>query len=115
VTRLGPALEIGGYFFKVCLPTSDGGLSADPSARFDDEAAERRFVGYAWPNGTAPGLERAYSIDEHDRILSAASKPDLRRGLNAPPSCDDASSDATKKDWRVWRDKKPRKHLPGDR
>ncbi|HVR20960.1 MAG TPA: hypothetical protein VMS65_14715, partial [Polyangiaceae bacterium] len=42
-TDMGSALEIGGFFFAVCLPTITGGLSADPSARVDDERAERRY------------------------------------------------------------------------
>ena len=113
-TSLGPAAEVGGFFFAVCLPTATGGLSADPNAGLDDERAERRYVAYAWPNGLAPGLERAYFIDEHERILSAPARPGLRTGRQHPPGCDDALAEATQKDWRAWRGKKPRTDLPGD-
>jgi hypothetical protein len=113
-TKLGPAPEIGGFFFAVCLPSLNGGLSADRNAAVDDERAERRYVAYAWPNGLAPGLERAYFIDEHERILSAPARPGLRTGGQHPPECDDAVAEATQKDWRAWRGKKPRQDLPGD-
>ncbi len=108
----GRALEVGEFWFMVCLPTR-GGLSSEPGAPFDDELAERRFVAYAWPSGRAPGLSRAYFIDEHDRILSAHSDAGVRFGMNHAPNCDDALAPATRGDWSVWRDKKPRDKLPG--
>lgn len=111
-TRAGPALEIGGFWFMVCLPTAKG-LTSEPGAAFDEELAERRFVAYAWPSGRAPGLRRAYFIDEHDRILSAPSGETLRTGADHPPLCDDALAPATKDDWIAWRGKKPRATLPG--
>jgi hypothetical protein len=114
-TSMGPALEIGGFFFAVCLPTKTGGLSSDPAAAVDDEHAERRYVAYAWPSGRAPGLERCYFIDEHERILSAPAGPGMRRGNDHAPSCDDALVAPTDKDWRPWRGKKPRTELPGER
>jgi hypothetical protein len=114
-THAGTALEIGGYWFMICLPVKGGGLSSDPNADFDDEAAERRFVAYAWPSGRDPGFERAYFIDEHENILRAESAaPDLRFGADAGPACDDALAPATRDDWRPWRGKKPRASLPGD-
>jgi hypothetical protein len=111
-TRGGRALEIGGFWFAVCVPTPGGGFSSDP-VPFDDEAAERRFVAYAWPSGRAPGLLRAYFIDEHERILSAPSDEETRFGREHPPACDDALAPATRDDWRPWRGKKPRTSLPG--
>lgn len=114
-TSMGPALEIGGFWFAVCLPTRSGEWSADPTAATDEESAERRYVAYAWPNGRAPGLERSYFIDEHERILSAPSGPGMRFGRDHAPHCDDALGGSTQKDWRTWRGKKPRKDLPGDR
>jgi hypothetical protein len=81
----------------------------------DDELAERRYVAYAWPSGRAPGLERAYFIDEHERILSAPSHKGVRFSREHAPSCDDALREPTKNDWRPWRGKKPRPGLPGDR
>jgi hypothetical protein len=111
-TLAGPAIEIGGFWFMVCLPTQSG-LTSVPGSAFDDELAERRFVAYAWPSGRAPGLSRAYFIDEHERILSAPSKEKVRRGTNHPPRCDDALASPTKDDWIAWRGKKPRTTLPG--
>ncbi|HEX6765755.1 MAG TPA: hypothetical protein VF103_09770 [Polyangiaceae bacterium] len=114
-TSMGPALEIGGFWFAVCLPTRSGAYSSDPKAEVDEERAERRYVAYAWPNGRAPGLERAYFIDEHERILSAPASPTVRTGREHAPRCDDALSHPTVNDWRPWRGKKPRSELPGDR
>lgn len=111
-TRAGPALEIGGFWFMICLPAGKE-LTSEPTAAFDDELAERRFVAYAWPSGRAPGLSRAYFIDEHERILSAASGETLRTGADHPPRCDDAVAPATRDDWVAWRGKKPRTTLPG--
>jgi hypothetical protein len=107
----GRALEIGGYWFMVCVP-KQGGLTSEATDPIDDEAAERRFVGYAWPSGRAPGLRRAYFIDEHDRILSAPSKPGLRSG-GSGPRCDDALAPESRSDWVPWRNKTPRSKLPG--
>lgn len=106
-------LEIGGFFFSVCIPTADG-YSSDPKATFDDERSERRFIAYAWPSGTGPGLERAYFLDEHENILSAPAGDGARFGREHPPACDDALAPATRDDWRPWRGKKPRATLPGD-
>jgi hypothetical protein len=113
-TRAGSAAEIGGFWFMLCLPVLGGGFSSEPSAHFDDETAERRFVAYAWPSGRAPGLTRAYFIDEHDRIMSAPSEADLRFGAEHAPACDDALAPETRDDWTAWRGKKPRQTLPGD-
>jgi len=107
-------VEIGGFLFSVCVPTATG-YSSDPRARFDDEQAERRFVAYAWPSGRGPGLERAYFLDEHERILSAPAGDGARFGREHPPACNDALAPATRDDWRPWRGKKPRTTLPGDK
>ncbi|HYO93925.1 MAG TPA: hypothetical protein VER33_05405, partial [Polyangiaceae bacterium] len=48
-TRLGEAIPVAGYFFIVCLPTPAGGWTARPGDAIDEEAAERRFLAYAWP------------------------------------------------------------------
>jgi len=111
-TSAGRAIEIGGFWFMVCVPSA-GGLTSEPGLAFDEELAERRFVAYAWPSGRAPGLKRAYFIDEHERIMSAPSGEQLRSGADHPPRCDDALSPATRSDWVAWRGKKPRATLPG--
>jgi hypothetical protein len=113
-TALGPSANIGGFYFAICLPRKDGTLAAEANAPVDDELAERRFVAYAWPSRLAPGLKRAYFIDEHERILVASARTGKRLGPDAPPPCDDAIAEATRKDWRPWRDKKPREKLVGE-
>jgi hypothetical protein len=119
-TSIGPGAEIGGYFLVVCLPKQGGGFSAQPSDAVDDELAERRFIAYAWPSGTAPGLTSAVALDEHEHISLAPAapavpnKPGLRYGLAAPPSCNDAVAPETRDAWRAWRHKQPRQSLPFD-
>lgn len=114
-TALGPSANIGGFYFAICLPRQDGTLAVQANTPVDDELAERRFVAYAWPSRPAPGLSRAYFLDEHERILVASAKAGLRFGPDAPPRCDDALAEATRKDWRPWRNKKPREKLIGER
>jgi hypothetical protein len=118
-TALGPAVEINGYLFVICLPQRGGGWTANPSDAVDDEAAERRFLAYAWPASSDRGLVLAYFLDEHERILFApngAPRGDRpRTGPDRPPRCDDAISPETREQWQVWRNKHPRDRLPGDR
>jgi hypothetical protein len=117
-TALGPAVEISGYYFVVCLPRRGGGWTAKPGEPVDDELAERRFLAYAWPAAGDRGLVDAYFLDEHERILFApngapkANRP--RIGKERPPACDDAIADLTRENWQVWRGKRPRDTLPGD-
>jgi hypothetical protein len=113
-TSIGPATEIGGYLLIICLPKAGGGFTAQPADAIDEELAERRFIAYAWPSGTAPGLGNAVALDEHEQISLAPSKPGQRFGFAAPPPCDDAVAPATRGDWTAWRHKQPRKSLPGD-
>jgi hypothetical protein len=114
-TRLGPAADVGGYLVIVCLPKKGGGFTARPSDAVDDERAERSFYAYAWPTERGRGLDTAYFLDEHERILLAdSSETEPRRliGVDAPPACDDVAAVATAADWRVWRNKQPRRTLP---
>jgi hypothetical protein len=113
-SSIGPASEIGGYFVIVCLPKAGGGFTASPTDKVDDELAERRFIAYAWPSGTAPGLDKAVALDEHEQIALAPAKPGLRYGLAAVPSCDDSVAPETRGAWTAWRHKQPRRTLPGD-
>ena len=112
-TSIGPASEIGGYFLLVCLPKLGGGFTAQPTEPVDEELAERRFIAYAWPSGSAPGLNNAVALDEHEQIALAPAKPGLRYGFGAPPSCDDSVAPETRKAWTAWRHKQPRQTLPG--
>jgi hypothetical protein len=114
-TSIGPATEVGGYFLIVCLPKLGGGFTAQPNEAVDEERAERRFIAYAWPSGTAPGLGYAVALDEHERISLAPAKAGLRYGFGAPPPCDDAVAPETRSAWTAWRHKQPRQTLPGDR
>ncbi len=118
-TEIGPAVEINGYLFVICLPKRGGGFTANPSDAVDDEAAERRFLAYAWPASSDHGLVLAYFLDEHERILFApngAPRDDRpRTGPGRPPRCDEAISPETREQWQVWRNKQPRDRLPGDR
>lgn len=118
-TPLGPAVEMSGYYFVVCLPKLGGGFTAKPGEAIDEELAERRFLAYAWPAAENSGLTDAYFLDEHERILFApngAPKENRPRiGRERPPACDEAIAASTRENWQVWRGKRPRDTLPGDR
>lgn len=118
-TPIGEAVELGGYLFAVCLPKAGGGFSAEARVPIDEEAAERRFLVYAWPSADKRGLAYAFFMDEHERILFAHSgfhRGKARRlGPDAPPACDDAVAASSSGAWQVWRHKQPRRTLPGDR
>jgi hypothetical protein len=115
LTELGPASEIGGYYLSVCLPKAGGGFTAQPTEAVDEELAERRFIAYAWPSGSAPGLASAVMLDEHENIALAPARPGTRFGHDSPPRCEDAVAPETRGSWQPWREKKPRQTLPGDR
>lgn len=115
-TPLGQAAHGGAYLYLICLPRPGGGWTARPGEPVDEEQAERRWVGYAWPSAETHGLYETYFIDEHERILVFANNaPHEPRylGPEHPPSCDAALNG--KEDWKVWKGKQPRDHLPGDK
>jgi hypothetical protein len=118
-TSSGPAVEVGGYLFLICVPKLGGGFTAELDDPVDEEAAERSFVAYAWPSTDRRGLLNAFFIDEHERILFAHSgAPEGHRariGAEHAPSCEDAMAGATAEAWQVWRNKQARQALPGDR
>jgi len=114
-TALGPACEMGGYYFVVCIPKLGGGFTARPAEAIDDELAERRLIAYAWPSGSAPGLTHALALDQHEHIWLAPSEKGLRLGPDAPPACDDVLAPATRAAWKPWKGKEARRTLPGDR
>lgn len=115
-TRSGPAYEHGGYFFLVCLPGPGGTWATTPRDPVDDEAAERRFLAYAWPTTADAPHSAAFFMDEHERILESSEQisgvPRLVGPMSAP-SCDDALRHP--EFWRPWRGKQPRTTLPGER
>ena len=118
-TSIGAAVELGGFLFAVCLPKMGGGFTAEAGVAIDEEAAERRFLVYAWPAADRRGLTHAFFMDEHERILYASSgvhRGKARRlGADAPPPCDDAIAAESSAAWQVWRNKQARRVLPGDR
>jgi hypothetical protein len=115
---IGPVMEMGGYLFVVCLPTPGGGWTARPGEQVDEEAAERRFLAYAWPSKDQRGLLNAFFMDEHERILFAGNAAPTgnrpRIGLERPPACDEALNPKTRDAWQTWKGKHPRQKLPGD-
>jgi len=114
-TRSGPAHEHGGYYFIICLPGPGGSWATSPTDPVDDEAAERRFVAYAWPTSTDAPHKAAYFMDEHERILESANEAGSTLRLAGPalaPACDDAL--VHPEHWQPWRGKQPRTSLPGE-
>ncbi len=117
-TALGPAARSGAYLYTVCLPTPGGGWSTTGDGGVDEEAAERHFIAFAWPDATP--FESAFFIDEHENIrvaalrLSAAS-PAAAPGSAAPKFATSCGAALDGLPWQVWKGKKPRAELPGDR
>lgn len=108
-TPLGPAARSGPHLYTLCLPMPGGGWSANV-APVDEEAAERRFIAFAWPAPTSP-FDQAYFIDEHENIRVASLPASSSNGLRFPATCADALERLA---WQPWRGKKARPDLPGD-
>jgi len=108
-TELGPATQLGHYFYILCLPAVDGGWTAIAGDQIDMEAAESRFVGYAWPASEGSGVTRTFFIDERERILEhdepIGGDPTFV-GPNRPPRCDEFLTHPEK--WTPWRGKQGR-------
>jgi hypothetical protein len=109
-SALGVAARSGAYVYTVCLPTPGGGWSAASDALIDDEAAERRFVAFAWPE-SASAFDSAFSIDEHENIRVAILPESAPRVRRFAATCAEALAALP---WQAWRNKKPRPDLPGD-
>lgn len=102
-TPLGLAARRGGYLFTVCLPLRGGGWSAT-STDLDEEAAERSFIAYAWPDADGR-FDDAFFLDQDENIQQLA----LPEGTAL--SCDSAHR---LRGWKPWRGKRPRQGpLPG--
>ncbi len=117
-----------GYGIVLYLPTADDGAVAAGTAAVDDEAAERRFVAYAWPLEGGHGDKTVVFIDERERILTSDNLGAQQGyvGLDSPPpfwaALDGkrmsagvalgrpASDGGT---WTPWKGKKARAKLPG--
>jgi hypothetical protein len=107
-TPLGPAVRKGGYLFVVCLPQRDGHWSAEAGPLLDEEAAERAFVAYAWPDAGAR-FAHGFFLDQNENIQTLPM-------TNVALSCDSARGPGARTDWTAWRGKRPRPGpLPGDR
>jgi hypothetical protein len=106
---LGPAARSGAYLYTVCLPTPEGSWSAASGTDVDEEAAERRFVAFAWPESPAP-FDSAFAIDEHENIRVV----ELPRAAAGTRRFAASCAEAQGRPWQVWRNKKPRPDLPGD-
>jgi len=112
-TREGPASALNGYLFMVCLPEA-GGWSAAPTARVDEERAEREFIALAWPDGEGTSHGKVYFIDAKERILEFANRGEhglVFSGVGSPAPCDVVSRGAH--EFVAWEGKAPRDHLPG--
>ncbi len=109
--------------FTVFLPTTAGGA-------VDDEAAERRYIAYAWPADLRGGRD-VFFLDEHERIFVSDGSAAGQRyeGIARMPSFDAALPTssfaggapvamAPGRDggvWRSWRGKTARPGLVGDK
>jgi hypothetical protein len=110
----GRALVADDYYFIVYLPKRGGGFTTDP-AEVDEEAAERRWIAYAWPVADGHGERNAVFINEHEMIRVRPSKAGAYFiGPENPPHAESALGDGVAA-WPAWKDKKPRATLPGDR
>jgi hypothetical protein len=112
-TREGPASALNGYLFMVCLPEGKG-WSAAPTARIDEERAEREFLALAWPDGEGTSHGKVFSIDAAERILEFSNRSErglVYSGVSAPPACDVTTRGAHA--FVAWQGKAPRDHLPG--
>lgn len=118
LSAVGPINEQEGYLLLICLPTKEGGWATHHAADIDDEAAERRWIAYAWPSQAGLGHSAAYFINEHEEILESSNleQDGLRLvGAQAPPPCDDALGENKAAQWRVWNEKTRREALPGEK
>jgi hypothetical protein len=114
-TALGPAADVEGYLFVVCLPTKSGGWNTERTD-IDDDLSERRFLVYGWPSEIAEGMTTVFFTDEHERILVLdlpRGSPPRYLGAGHPPPCD-ATLGGPVNGWTTWRNKAPRNTLPGD-
>ena len=117
-TELGPATRLAHYFYIVCLPTRDGGWTAVAGDDIDQEAAETRFVGYAWPVASGHGLDRTFFIDEDERILEHLEPEEPNQetpaflGPAGAPRCDEALTHPEQ--WSPWRGKASRQERRAD-
>lgn len=120
----GPALKVGGFFYRVCLPLAGGGLGARPQDAVDEERAERAYLLYGWPAVPATDtVGPTFVVDQDERILFTTT---TFVGLDDGPPCDAALDEAGRfveaggrarrgVEWSIFKRKKPRPERPGDR
>lgn len=107
-TPLGLAARRGGFLFVICLPQRDGQWSGEPGSGLDEEAAERQYVAYAWPDVGAR-FDHAFFLDQSENIQTARVPPGVAL------ECGSARGLGARLAWAPWRGKRPRPgRLPGD-
>lgn len=110
-TSAGDAFVAGAFLYLVCLPRVGGGFTT-ATTDVDDEAAERRWVAYAWPLDETSTMNDAFFVDEREAILvlrhTGGASPRYVGGR--APRCAAALED---EGWRAWRNKTPKTRLPG--
>jgi hypothetical protein len=89
-TPAGPATQLNGYLFFVCLPGANGTSTADPTEPVDERASEARFVAYAWPQDEHRGHGQLFSIDAGGQVLvydnrGTGEEPSFVGPQKAPP------------------------------
>lgn len=119
----GPALKVGGFFYRVCLPLVGGGLGARVDDAVDEERAERAYLLYGWPAVPATDtVGPTFVVDQDERILFTTT---AFVGLDDGPPCDAAVDEAGRfvevggrarrgVEWSVFKRKRPRSQRPGD-
>jgi hypothetical protein len=107
-TPLGLAARRGGFLFVICLPQRDGQWSGEAGPGLDEEAAERQYLAYAWPDAGAR-FEHAFFLDQSENIQTAQ----VPKG--SALDCGSARGLGARLEWVPWRGKQPRPGpLPGD-
>jgi hypothetical protein len=111
-TASGPAAQVGGYLYLVCVPKQPTGWTGEPADAVDERRAGREFVAYAWPAKAEFNVQESYAIDHDERVLVSTNRGRraglrLVGGQHAPP-CGDAFDSDSPANYRPWRGKKPR-------
>lgn len=106
-TPRGPATQLNGYLFMVCLPGASGPPTANPSRAVDERAAEEHFLAYAWPETKHQGHGQLFTIDANGKLLvydNRGADGELSFvGPSRAPSC--RLSETQERRFKPWRGK----------